>query len=227
LPFVGGDDLRIAEFPSGAIGTQDKAGLRVLGLLYGVGIRMDLRLAVPRARLAGRAQCGTAFASVTFVFRQRRRRTAVILPVRGQDRQGLVSGLGGATALGLEVKELLGDGLVFALGGFLQRGLRTLQSRLGIHYQPTLDQPLVAQGQRWIAGAGIHRLPGVPLARLADDLRYHLAGGRNPGDQAQLGKMDGIIRTGELGISDEIAWAGRALEGAYQRLSPRLENPGG
>ena len=106
LPFVGGDDLRIAELPSVDIGAQDKAGLRVLVLLYSVVIRMNLRLDVPFASLAWRARCGTAFASVTMVFRQMRGRHAVILPVRGQYRQGLVSGLGGAKALGLEVKEL-------------------------------------------------------------------------------------------------------------------------
>jgi hypothetical protein len=41
-----------------------------------------------------------------------------------------VSGFGGAKALGLQVKELLGDGLVFALRGFLQRCFRTFQSGL-------------------------------------------------------------------------------------------------
>jgi hypothetical protein len=39
-------------------------------------------------------------------------------------------GLGSAKAFGLEVKELLLDGLGFALCGFLQRGLSTLKSCL-------------------------------------------------------------------------------------------------
>ena len=69
MPFVGGDDLKIAELPSVDIGAQDKAGLCLLGLLYGVLIRMDVRLDLPRAGLAGRARGGTAFASVMFVFR--------------------------------------------------------------------------------------------------------------------------------------------------------------
>jgi hypothetical protein len=37
--------------------------------------------------------------------------------------------------------------------------------------------------------------------------------------------MGDIVLTVELGISDEIAWARRGLEGAQQRLSPLLENP--
>jgi hypothetical protein len=104
LPFVGGDALRIAELPSGDIGAQDQAGLCLRGLLSGGLIRMDLRLDLPRARLAWPARCGTAFTRVACVFRQRRGRNAVILPVRGQYRQGRVSGLGGAKALGVEVE---------------------------------------------------------------------------------------------------------------------------
>jgi hypothetical protein len=61
---------------------------------------------------------------------------------------------------------------------------------------------------------------------LAHDLRDSLEGGGNPGDKAKLGKMGGIVLTVEFGISDEIAWARRGLEGAHQRLSPLLENPG-
>jgi hypothetical protein len=38
--------------------------------------------------------------------------------------------------------------------------------------------------------------------------------------------MGGIVLTVEFGISDEIAWVRRALEGAHQCLSPFLENPG-
>ena len=107
LPFVGGDDLSIAELTSVDIGAKDKAGFRLLVLLYGVVIRMDLSLDLPLAGLEGRARCGTAFASVAFVFRQMRGRHVVILPALGQGRQGLLSGLGCAKALGLEVKELL------------------------------------------------------------------------------------------------------------------------
>ena len=84
----------------------------------------------------------------------------------------------------------------------------------------------MAQRKRLIAGVGINRLPGVPLERLAYDLCNHLEGGGNPGDKAQLCQMGDIGLTVEFGISDELAWAGRGLEGAQQCFSPLLENPG-
>ena len=67
----------------------------------------------------------------------------------------------------------------------------------------------MAQGQRLIACLGSTRLPGVPLERLANDLRDYLEGRWNPGDKAQLGQMGGIVLTVEFGISDEISvgWA--------------------
>ena len=84
----------------------------------------------------------------------------------------------------------------------------------------------MAQRKRLIAGVGINRLPGVPLERLAYDLCNHLEGGGNPGDKAQLCQMGDIGLTVEFGSSDELAWAGRGLEGAQQCFSPLLENPG-
>jgi hypothetical protein len=42
---------------------------------------------------------------------------AVILPALGQRCEGILSGLGCAKALGLQMKELLVDGLVFTLFG--------------------------------------------------------------------------------------------------------------
>jgi hypothetical protein len=84
----------------------------------------------------------------------------------------------------------------------------------------------VAQCKRVIAGAGSHRRPGIPLERLAYDLRNQFEGGWNAGDKAKLGKMGDIVLTVEFGISDERAWARRGLEGAQQRLSPLLANPG-
>jgi hypothetical protein len=95
---------------------------------------MDLRLALPLTGLEGRAGCGTAFTSVAFVCSQMSGLHGVILPALGHYRQGLLSGLGGAKTCGLEVQELLCDGVVFALLGLLQRGLRTFQSRLCIHH---------------------------------------------------------------------------------------------
>src|SRR5262245_53219141 len=112
------------------MGAQHLAGLGLLVPVSRFVIRMDVGLDVPRTGLAGRAWCGTACAGVALIFSQLRGRNAVILPVLGEDRQGLLSGLGCVKALGLEGKELLWDGRGCALGGFLQRCLSTLKSRL-------------------------------------------------------------------------------------------------
>jgi hypothetical protein len=93
-------------------------------------MRLDWRLDVPRAGLEGRARCGAAFASVAFVCSQMRGLHGVRRPARGQGEAGRLSGWGCTKALGLEMKALLGDGLGFALCGLLQRGRRTLPSRL-------------------------------------------------------------------------------------------------
>jgi hypothetical protein len=46
--------------------------------------------------------------------------------------------------LGLQVKKGLGDGLIFALRGFLERGGGALKGRLRIHHEPTLGHAKVA-----------------------------------------------------------------------------------
>src|SRR4030095_10304846 len=99
---------------------------------------MDVNLDLPRDSLQWRARCGTACASIAFVFGEMIGRNGVILPALGQRGEGILSGVGGAKAFGLQMKELFFDDLVFALFGFLQRGLSTLKSRLCIHHQPTL-----------------------------------------------------------------------------------------
>lgn len=101
LAFVGGEDLRIAQFAGVDIGTKDIAGFGLLVLLNRLVIRPDVRLALPLDGLEGRVRRGTAFASVAFVFAQRRGLDAVILPARGQRCEGLLRGFGGAQALGL------------------------------------------------------------------------------------------------------------------------------
>jgi hypothetical protein len=153
-----------------------------------------------------------------------RRFNAVILPALGQRGEGLVSGLRGTKALGLQMKELLVDGCGCALCGFLERGFSTLKSRSCRDDQPTLGHTRVAQRQRLIASVVIQELPGAPLERLAHDLRHHLEGSGHPGDKAQLGKMDGAVFTVECGISDEIAGSGHVLAGPQQRLSSLLKH---
>ena len=62
------------------------------------------------------------------------------------------------------------------------------------------------QGLR--AGVGSARLPGIPRERWAHDLRHPLEGGGHPGDTAQLGQRDGLVRTGEGGSGAERAGRG-------------------
>ena len=84
----------------------------------------------------------------------------------------------------------------------------------------------MAQRKRLIAGVVSKGVPGVPLERLAHDLRDHLEGGGNPGDKAKLGQMDGVVFTIEFGIGDELAGSGCVLEGTQQRRSPLREHLG-
>ena len=115
-----------------------------------------------------------------------------------------MGGLGRGKAFGLQVKELLLDSLLFALLGFVERGVGAHKGRLRRHHQPTLGHTVMAQLKRLIAGLVVKRLPGVPLERLVDDLRHQLEGSWNTGDKAKLCKMGGIVLMVEFGIGDEI-----------------------
>src|SRR4030095_10178142 len=124
-------------------------------------IRMDLGLDLPLDGLEGRTWGRTAFTRVAGVFSQLRGLDAVILPALGQRCEGILSGLGGAKALGLQVKELLCDGFVFALFGFVERGFGTFKSRSCIPDQPTLGHAIGAQREWPVAGGAIKRLTHV------------------------------------------------------------------
>jgi hypothetical protein len=225
LAFVGGAHLGRAHLPDVHRGAKDTAGLGLLGLRHRCVVCLDVALDVPRAGLAWRARCGTALASVAFVFRQMRGRNTVLRPALGPRCEGLLSRFRSANALGLQGQEWFFEGRGCAPCGCLQRGLSTLQSRLCLPPQPTLGQTRVAHCQGLRAGVGIKGLPGGVLAGLAHDLRNQLQGGGNTSEQAQLGQMDGLVLTGELGIGDAIAGAGRSLDGAHPRLRLLLENP--
>jgi hypothetical protein len=81
--------------------------------------------------------------------------------------------------------------------------------------------------------------PGVDEVRADEDRALELEAkrrvasrarrleGRGPtGDQAPRCTMGGMVLAGAFGLGDQIAWAGRVLEGAHERLRPRLEHPG-
>jgi len=208
------------------MGAKARAGLGVLGLRQRGVIRLDVALDVPRAGLEGRARCGTAWASRAFGCSQMRGRDAGRLPALGQRGAGLLSGVGGAQALGWQVQAWFFDGLGCALGGVLQRGLSPLKSRVCLHHQPTLGHAIVAQRQRLIARVVIKRLPGIPRERWANALRNPLDGGGQTGENATLCQLDGLVLTVECGIGAESAWRGWGLEGTPQRRRPLLENLG-
>jgi hypothetical protein len=170
LPCVGGNDLGIAQLGSVDMGPQYKAGLDLLVVLNRRVIRMDLGRDLPLDGLEWGARCWSTFAGVVCVFAQMIRLDAVIRPVLGQRRQGILGGAGRTEALGLQVKELLGDGLMFALFGFGEWCCSALKGRLRIHHQPALGHAIVAQLKRLIAGVVINRLPGVPPQSLPDHL---------------------------------------------------------
>jgi hypothetical protein len=118
----------MASLAGGDIGAKDIAGLGLLVLRNRFVIRMDLGLDLPFGGLEGCTRCGTAFASVALVWSQMRELNAVIPPALGQHGEGLLSGFGGTKALGLQVKERLRDGIVFALCGVVARGFGTFKS---------------------------------------------------------------------------------------------------
>jgi len=170
LPFVGGNDLSMAQLASVDLGPKDKAGLDLLVVLKRRVIRTDVGLDWPRDGLEWGARCGSTLAGVVCVFAQVIRLDAVIRPVLGSRRQGIVGGAGRTTAFGWQVQAWRGEGLMFALFGFGAGRCGTLKGRLRRHHQPALGHAIVAPLQRLIAGVVSTRLPGVPLQSLPDHL---------------------------------------------------------
>ena len=101
-------------------------------------------LDVPLAGLAWCVRGRAAFTRIAFMFAQVGDCDLVIAPARGQCRQRLLGGLGCREALRLQVKELLVDGLVFALSRFVDRRLGTRKGSLRIDHQPALGHASVA-----------------------------------------------------------------------------------
>lgn len=130
LTFGGGYHLGSAYLVGIDMGTKDIAGLGVLVPLNRLVIHRHVSLDLPLGRLAWRVGCGTTLFGLACVWAQVVRLHVVLCPARGQCRQGILSGLRGATTFGLQVKELLLAGLVRALCGVGERGFSTLKSRL-------------------------------------------------------------------------------------------------
>jgi hypothetical protein len=67
----------------------------------------------------------------------------VVRPALGQRRQCGLGHLGRLETFGLQVKELLLDGLLFALSRFGDGRLGALKGRLRMHHQPALGHAVV------------------------------------------------------------------------------------
>jgi hypothetical protein len=156
----------MAQFTSVDIGPEYKAGLDLLVVLNRCVIRTDLSLDLPLDGLEWGARCWSTCAGVVFVFAQMIRLDAVLRPVLGQRRQGILGGAGRTKALGWQVKELRGDGLMFALWGFGECRCSALKGCLRIHHQPALGQAIVAQLKRLLAG-GHQQAARCPTPELA------------------------------------------------------------
>ena len=107
-----------------------KQALTLLVVLHRLLIRPDAGLDLPCNGLQGGVRCGTAFAGIAFVFDQVVGFDLVVRPALGQRRQRLLGHLRRRETCGLQVKELLGDGRLFALPGFVDRRLGALKGRL-------------------------------------------------------------------------------------------------
>jgi hypothetical protein len=169
LAVVGGDPRGSAQLAGGAMGAKDIAGCGLRVRRHGCVIRQDVGLDVPLEALAWGARREAPLASGALMCRPMRGRQAVLLPARGQGGEGLLSGFGGANALGLQETARRGDGRVFTLG-----------------------HPSVVQRPRRRAGMVSQRLPGIARERVPHDRRNHREGGWHTSDHAQPGTMGGL-----------------------------------
>ena len=219
LAFIGLDDLGIAQLAGVNVGSKDKTRVALLAVLKRLR-RPDVGLDLPRAGLAGRARCGTAFTGIARVFGQLGGRQLVILPALHPH----LGRLGCRKALGLQVKELLSDGLLFALRGFLEPGGGALKSRLRIDHEPALGHAIVASLQTLRADVVSHRVPGSPLQRLPDHLGDHAEGSGHASDAPHVLEVGGMVCVLEVGVCAQRPRAGRLREGGQPRLGPCLED---
>ncbi len=132
LGFIGADHLGIAHVAGWNIGTHDKAGALLLGGLNDLRCRSDLGVHLPRNRLRGARRGGAPFACITFVLKHAAGVELMRAPHFRQRRQCGLRHLRCLKTLGMQVEQLLLDGVPFTLLrlgdarlGTLHGGLRT------------------------------------------------------------------------------------------------------
>src|SRR5262245_12281210 len=133
LALVGLNHLRIAQLARLNIGPEHKAGVVLRAVLNRllIGPNLDLNLPVNRRHRGGAPR--PAWASVVGVFDEVEGLYLVIWPWFRTSGQRRLSGLRRLKALGLYVKELLGNHRGFALTSGFDLGLGSLQRRLRRH----------------------------------------------------------------------------------------------
>jgi hypothetical protein len=195
---------------------------RLVLLLQRLLIRSDADLDLPCNSLQGGTRCGTTFAGRAFVCDQMGGFDLTVCPALGQGRQRVVGHRRRHKPCGVQVKELLGDGLLCALLGLDDRRLGALKGRLGRHHQPALGHAIVTELKTLRAGGVIQMVPGVPREGLRDHLRDCTKGVGNPGDKAELLEVGGLVLMVGLRVCDQIPRPGGSLKGRQQRLCPLL-----
>jgi hypothetical protein len=220
LALVGRAHRGVASRAGGAMGAPSSAGWRGLGRRQRGGIRLDVALDGPRAGLQGRARGGPAWASRAWVCGALRGRQGGRRPALGHRGAGLLSGGGGAKALGVPRQAGWCEARGCARWGVRVRGRRPRTRRGCLPHPPALGPPRGAHRQGLRAGVGIARGPGSPREPWAHDLRHPLEGGGHTGEPAQRGPLDGRVLPGALGRGDESAWRGCGRAGTPPRRRP-------
>ena len=116
----------------------------LLGLLeaFGIGAHTGLKLPL-RGFDRGRGGRPT-FGGITFMLDQLARFDLMISPLLAERGQRLLRQLRRRKTLGLQVEQLLGDGLMFSLLGVVECSLGPPGSGLGLDHQPALRHAKMA-----------------------------------------------------------------------------------
>ena len=130
LTFVSLNDIGIAQLACVNIGPYHKAGFALLAVPHLLIIRPSTPVELPLDGLDWRSGSRATFTRIAFMFNQAGGRHLVIGPRCRECAQSSLSGLGRFKALGLQVEQLLLDGLIFALLGFAASRLGPLSSGL-------------------------------------------------------------------------------------------------
>ena len=170
--------------------------------------RPDVGLDWPVDGLDRQARCRAALARGALMVAEVGGGEVVIRPALGPCRERRVSRCRRREACGLEVQERPVARLTCAWPGVVERGRGTRIGRLGIHHQPTLGHPVVAQLKTLIAGVVSKTRPTVHREGLRDDLCDRAHGGGKACDQAAVAEVGGMVVVVQLRVGAQIPWGG-------------------